>query len=177
KLCTTGNNAPASPASDSSLSLPPSPAPAPSHAANRNVATTPKGAQKKRNMPDTIEQPPLAKKQKVTTKEPLKETAAHMNPKVVANRSDSWSTSYHEEVASLPPPLAPKNTKKVPALPAPELSCANEPSNLSTSASLPHFRPKMRPPPPDSPPAPMATRAAKAELVELVEAGGSGANK
>ncbi|KAG8728649.1 hypothetical protein FRC10_004730, partial [Ceratobasidium sp. 414] len=171
----TDNSAPASAASDSSLSPPPSPAP--SRPVNQNAATASKGAQNKRNAPDTIEQPQPAKKQKVATKEPPKEKAAGANPKAAANRSNSWSASYHKEVASLPPPPAPKKAKKAPALPAPEPSDASMPSDPSTSASKPRRRPAMRPPPPDSSPAPTTTRAAKEELVESVEAGGSLSSK
>ncbi|KAG8700850.1 hypothetical protein FRC08_004412 [Ceratobasidium sp. 394] len=69
----------------------------------------------KRNAPDTIEQPALAKKQRVATKEattkavPKGKTAG---TNAATNCTDSWSASYHQEVASLPPPPAPKKTQE-----------------------------------------------------------------
>ncbi|KAG9090130.1 hypothetical protein FRC06_001214, partial [Ceratobasidium sp. 370] len=166
------NSAPTLTVSDSSLSPPPSPAPA--RHAKQNVATALKGAQKKHDVPDTVEQPAPAKKQKattneVTTKAAPKEKTAGTN--TATNRSDSWSASYHEEVASLPPAPAPKKTKKKvadsPAQPVPGPSDASVPSDPSTSTSKPRRRPPMRPPPPASPP---ATRTAKAELIGMVKA-------
>ncbi|KAG8737146.1 hypothetical protein FRC10_008501 [Ceratobasidium sp. 414] len=174
KSCTTDNSTLTSAASDSSLSPPP--LPALSHPVNQNAATASKGAQKKCDTLDTVEQPPPAKKQKTATKGPPKEKAAGANPKAVANRSDSWSASYHEEVASLPPPPAPKKAKKAPAPPAPESSDTSMPSDPSTSASKPCHHPTMHPPP-DSSPAPTTTCSAKAELLESVEVGGSDSSK
>ncbi|KAG9084066.1 hypothetical protein FS749_005527 [Ceratobasidium sp. UAMH 11750] len=169
--------------SDTSLSPPPSPAP--SHTANKDATTTPKGAQKKRDVPDTVEQSAPAKKQKPATKEAttkvaLKKTTTGAN--AATDRSRSWSASYHEEVASLPPPPPPKKGRKkvadLPAQPVPGLSDASAPSDPSTSTSGPcRGRPPMCPPPPDSPPAQTTTRTAKEELVESVDAGAPEPNK
>ncbi|KAG8718298.1 hypothetical protein FRC08_005528 [Ceratobasidium sp. 394] len=178
KSRTTDNGAPTSAMSDTSLSPPPSPAP--SCTANKDAAAAPKGAQKKHDAPDTVEQSAPAKKQKTATKEATteiapKETTTGAN--AATDRTNSWSASYREEVASLPPPPPPKKGRKKaadpPAQPVPGPSDASVPSDPSTSTSKPRRgRPPMRPPPPpDSPPAQTTTRTAKEELVESVEAG------
>ncbi|KAG9082615.1 hypothetical protein FRC06_004921, partial [Ceratobasidium sp. 370] len=183
KSRTADNGAPTSAMSDTSLSPPPSPAP--SRTTNEDATTAPKGAQKKRDAPDTVEQSAPAKKQKTATKEAMtemvpKETTTGAN--AVTDRTNSWSASYREEVASLPPPPPPKKGRKKaanpPAQPVPGPSDASVPSDPSTSTSKPRRgRPTMRPPPPDSPPAQTTTRTAKEELVESVEAGAPEPNK
>ncbi|KAG8680087.1 hypothetical protein FRC08_016547, partial [Ceratobasidium sp. 394] len=67
----------------------------------------------------------------------------------VTNRADSWSASYHEEVASLPPPPAPKKTKKKAADPPAQPA----PGPLDASAFQPiDFRQQTPPPSPYAPP-------------------------
>ncbi|KAG8702643.1 hypothetical protein FRC08_003351, partial [Ceratobasidium sp. 394] len=115
----------------------------------------------KRNAPDTVEQPALTKKQRVATKETTTKVGKTTGTNTATNRTDSWSASYHQEVASLSPP---------PALLSPlQVRRTRVPSNLSTSASKPRRHPPMRPPPPASLSAQTTTCAAKVELVKLVK--------
>ncbi|KAG9076738.1 hypothetical protein FS749_011435 [Ceratobasidium sp. UAMH 11750] len=151
KLRTTDNGAPTSAMSNTSLSPPP--LPALSHTANKDVTTAPNGAQKKGDVPDTVEQSAPAKKQKTATKGTTemapKETTTGAN--AATDRTNSWSASYCEEVARLPPPPPPKKGRKKaadpPAQPVPGPSDASVPSDPSTSTSKPR---RSHPPMPSS---------------------------
>ncbi|KAG8740846.1 hypothetical protein FRC10_003841 [Ceratobasidium sp. 414] len=115
-------------------------------------------------MLDTVEPPPPAKKQKAMAKE--------VATKEVPKGETAGANSEAAADPSLPPPAAPKKTRKeaadLPAEPAPGPSDADVPPDPSTSASKRRRRPPMRPPP-DSPLAQTTTRAAKEELVDSVE--------
>ncbi|KAG8721664.1 hypothetical protein FRC08_011329 [Ceratobasidium sp. 394] len=101
------------------------------------------------NAPDTVEQPALAKKQTATTKEATTKAGKTAGANSATNCTDSWSASYHKQVACLPPPPAPKKTKKKAANPPPQPT----PSPSEASAFQPiDFRQQTPPLPPYVPP-------------------------